>query len=163
MPPSGPTSLWCEWCGPGRAHDDETKEVRPNMRIRQRLIGLLVGMLSLGAVVAMFPSGSEAASKNVQASSLLGQTTTCATVKTFVATEKSLVSLLLTGQVKTQYLAKLNQIQSTACTNGGASFTCTLVQSLIADLRAIRGNLLGPLEPTLQALENTILQLVCSS
>lgn len=130
------------------------------MRIRQRLIGLLVGMLSLGAVVAMFPSGSEAAGRPAPAAAAKSDPD-CTALEKLVAVHLKIVGRYLDDAQEAQYGAVLDDATNAAC-NG--TFTCDLAQQTVADLRAIRGTLLPPrLEAQVRALENRVVQLVCSS
>lgn len=129
------------------------------MRIRQRLIGLLVGMLSLGAVVAMFPAGSEAAGNNaVTTKAAAGPL--CDAAKQFVRDTKDLIGNRLPEPTRKEYNGKLAKVQSAACER---EFSCEIVTNIIADLRALRGDLLSDIEAQLRELEDNFLQLACSS
>lgn len=129
------------------------------MRIRRRLIGLLVGMLSLGTAVTVFPAGSEAASNKSQAKAA-APSPQCTAVKQFVKEEKSLIGNDLPGPVKKEYNATLAEIQNSACRD---ELTCGPTHALVAELRSIRGDQLASIEAELRALETEVLQLACSS
>ena len=78
------------------------------MRIRNRLVGLLMGVLSLGAVVAMFPSGSAAAGRGQDApvATSAGRPSgdkVCDTAKKLAAAHLKVVGKYLSASQKTQY------------------------------------------------------------
>ncbi|MGH9282133.1 MAG: hypothetical protein ACRD0S_04280 [Acidimicrobiales bacterium] len=135
------------------------------MRIRNRLVGLLMGVLALGAAVAAYPSGASAGGRQEPpAEQAVGKPIgdpTCAAAKRLAATSLKVIGRYLDASQKAEYSAALDRAVQAAC-NG--TLTCELVQDVVGDLRAIRAGLLPPnLESKIQALEDGIIRLLCSS
>lgn len=131
------------------------------MRIRNRLVALLMGVTSLGVVVAMLPSGASAGSAQEQTATSSGTNKTCNAAKKLADAELRVVRPHLNRAQLASYKAALDRAVKAAC---NSTLTCELLEGVIAELRTIRGGLLpAQLEATLQRLENELLKLVCSS
>lgn len=131
------------------------------MRTRNRLVAVLVSVVSFGAMVAVLPSGGAAARTAATIESRGRPIEGCNQAKELSGVSKELTEGYLAKDQKTLYKEALDQLVTTACDPTG---TCGQMKDLVAELRGIRGLLLpADDEAELEALEDALLQLSCAS
>jgi hypothetical protein len=128
------------------------------MHIRSRMVAAFLGVVSVGAVMAMSPTGGAPGGRRA---AMISSSTACDQATTMSRLSVKTVSPYLATVQLADYVATLDSGVKQAC---AGILTCDAATSVVSRLRSIRAGLLpADGEDQIRAAEDQLLRFLCSS